>query len=139
MYDTLHLLKNEIKANAISIHSNLGGGQHRHLVLVISLEVYGHVANVAYTLPLHPRNLEIAPTTTKHVADHHMTRTHVESLRVFHEVRGIERTLFQKLVTATDSSYLAALRNRMTGQFSGTKIGTSISLKKGIHQALKDF
>jgi len=115
-YDTLRLLKNEIKANAISVHSNLGGRQYRHLGLVISPEAYARVSNVAYTLPLHPGNLEITPTATKHVADH-MTRTHVESLRVFHEVRGIERTLFQQLVAVIDSSYLAALRNRTTGQY----------------------
>ena len=53
-----------------------------------------------------------------------MTREHVESLRVFHEVQGIERTLFQELVAAIDSSYLAALRNRTTGQFSGTVFAT---------------
>ena len=35
-YETLELLLKQLKANARSVHSNLGGGQHGHLGLVIS-------------------------------------------------------------------------------------------------------
>ena len=122
-YDTLHILKNEIKANAISVHSNLGGGQHGNLGLVISPAAYTRVSQVPYVLPLHPGELVIVEGTTRHVADH-QSRTHAESLRVFHEIRGIERTLFQQIVQAIDSTYLASARDRNTGQFNGTAYQT---------------
>ena len=51
-YDTLHNLKNEIKANALSVHSNLGGSQHGNLGLVISSAAYASVSNVQYVIPL---------------------------------------------------------------------------------------
>ena len=35
-FETLHKLQNEIKANAKSIYSNLGGGAHDHLSLVLN-------------------------------------------------------------------------------------------------------
>jgi hypothetical protein len=35
-FETLHLLNQGIKSNAITVHSNLGGGQHGHLGLVVS-------------------------------------------------------------------------------------------------------
>ena len=118
-YDTLHNLKNEIKANALSVHSNLGGGQHGNLGLVISPAAYTRVSNVPYVVPIHPGELLIPEGTTRHVADH-QARTHSEELRVFHEIRGIERTLFQQIVQAIDTAYLASARNRTTGQFNGT-------------------
>lgn len=31
-YDTLHTLQLELKTNAQSVHSNLGGGNHGHLL-----------------------------------------------------------------------------------------------------------
>jgi len=43
---------------------------------------------------------------------------------MFHEVRGIERSLFQHLVSAIDSSYLATMQNRTTSQFIGTVFDT---------------
>ena len=111
------MLKNEIKANALSVHSNLGGSQHGNLGLVISPEAYAHVSNTPYDTPVYPAELVVSTTASRHVADH-STRTHTESLRVFHEVCRIERTLFQQLVAAVDPSYLAAVRDRTTGQFS---------------------
>jgi len=73
-YDTLHLLKNEIKANAISVHSNLGGRQHGHLGLAISPESYACVSNVPYTLPLHPGDLVIVATATNRPHDQRACR-----------------------------------------------------------------
>ena len=79
-YDTLQVLKNEIKANALSVHSNLRGGQHGHLGLAISPVAYVHVSNAAYDTPVYPSKLVIAAQTTCQVADHSTSRTHAESL-----------------------------------------------------------
>ena len=39
-YDTIHILHNKIKSNTISFYSNLGGGQHGYLGLVLRPTAY---------------------------------------------------------------------------------------------------
>jgi hypothetical protein len=118
-YDTLHKLNQEIKSNAISVHSNLGGGQHGHLGLVVSPTAYAILSNMAYERPTLPATLDVPATASKHSQDL-LERTHTESLRLFHEVRGVERALTQQIVSAVNPQYIAAMRNRSTGQFTGT-------------------
>jgi hypothetical protein len=112
-YNTLHKLNQEIKSNAISVHSNLGGGQHGHLGLVVSPTAYVILSNTPYHCPDLPEELEIPAGGTRHAQDL-LERTHKEGLRLFHEVRGIERALTQQIVTAVNPQYIAAMRNRST-------------------------
>ena len=53
-YDALHQLKLELKSNILSVHSNLGGGTHGHLCLLITNKKYATLAPVAYVRPVHP-------------------------------------------------------------------------------------
>jgi hypothetical protein len=118
-YETLHTLNQELKSNAISVHSNLGGGQHGHLGLVVSPNAYALLSNIPYDRPGHPAPLDIPQNATHHLQKL-LERTHQDELRLFHEVRGVERALMQQIVSAVEPSYLAAMRNRTTGQFTGT-------------------
>jgi hypothetical protein len=118
-YNTLHTLNQEIKSNAISVHSNLGAGQHGHLGLVISPNAYAFLANTPYLRPGHPAPLDIPVGATRHQQDL-LERTYKEALRLFHEVRGVERALMQQVVSAVEPQYLMAMRNRTTGQFTVT-------------------
>ena len=52
--DALITLKNQLKANASSVPSNLGGGNHGHLGLVLSPAAYALVSNTAFVTPAHP-------------------------------------------------------------------------------------
>ena len=52
---TLLTLRAQIKANAFSVHSALGGGKHGHLGLVVTDTVYSSIPNtVPYVRPLIP-------------------------------------------------------------------------------------
>ena len=53
-FSTLTTLKKQLKSNAQSVVSDLGGGAHGHLGLVLSPEEYTAVSNTAYTRPDHP-------------------------------------------------------------------------------------
>ena len=53
-YDTLHLLHNEIKSNALAVHSNIGGGQHGYLGLVVSLTAYYVLTKTPFVSQVHP-------------------------------------------------------------------------------------
>ena len=58
-YKTLHLLNNEIKANAMAVQSNIGGGQQDNLGLVASLTAYDLLNKNSFVRQFHPGNLNI--------------------------------------------------------------------------------
>ena len=55
-YNNLKTLKKMTKANASSVISNLGGGQHGHLGLVIPDAKYNRITGYTYTKPSHPED-----------------------------------------------------------------------------------
>ena len=63
-YDTVHKLWNKVKANARSVYSNLGGGTHGHLGLVLTTAQYAAIATTAFTRPGHPGPLAIPSAAT---------------------------------------------------------------------------
>ena len=115
--DTILGLRNQLKSNARSVLSNLGGGTNGHLALVLSPAQYALLSNIPFEKPMHPGALVIPPGTTLH-----MTTTlkdlHQEHLRVFREVIGVEQALLQQLVEAIEPQYLSALRNRQTNSIT---------------------
>ena len=63
-FQNLKILKEEIKANATCIHSDLGGGAHGHLGLVLTPAEYANVSAVPYQQHVHPGPLVLPPRTT---------------------------------------------------------------------------
>ena len=117
-FETLHQLANELKQNASSVYSNLGGGAHGHLGLLLSPQMYALISNVPYNRPAHPGRLIIPANATRHAAAL-QERTWKEELRVFHEVRGVEQALIGQIVNAVEETYLLSVKNRTTGQYTG--------------------
>ena len=95
--DSLLNLTNELKANSRSVLSNLGGGDHGHLGLVMSAADYATISNTPFVKPDHPGPLIIPPNTTNHRTNT-LRAQHAEELRVFREVQGVEQALLQQLV-----------------------------------------
>ena len=65
-YWTLKLIKDELKSNASAVTTEIGGGAHGHLGLVLTPAEYATVLAVPYVRPVHPGALVIAPGTTQH-------------------------------------------------------------------------
>ena len=60
-FESLTTLINELKSNAQSVHSTLGGGAHGHLGLVLSPNYYAVVAPMTpYVRPLFPGVFRLA-------------------------------------------------------------------------------
>ena len=118
-YDTLEELHNQLKANAKTVFSNLGGGTFGYLGLVLSPGQYAMLTNVPFDRPNHPGQLVIPANATQHMA-RTMTEHHKEELRVFKEVTGVDATLKQFIVSAVEAPYLHALRNRQTNSIDDT-------------------
>ena len=110
-YDTLHRLHNELKSNAGSVPSTLGGGAHGHLGLILDAQRYATVSNIPYIRPNFPGPLLIPPGITPQIAmlyrDHRQ-----ETVRTFREVVGVEQTLRKQIVATIDADYLSTLRDR---------------------------
>ena len=101
-YETLRTLNIELKTNAQSVHSNLGGGNLGHLGLILSTATqYALISPLPYVRPpVHV--LTILPGTARIPAET-AARAHTEALRVFYEVRGVEQALsIQQIIAAVD-------------------------------------
>ena len=59
-YSDLQALSKQVKANAASVPSTLGGGNHGHLGLVTDATTYGRVSQIAYVRPVLPAALTAA-------------------------------------------------------------------------------
>ena len=66
-FTTLKNLKDELRANASSVPSNLGGGLHGHLGLILTPAEYANVTPTAYLRPNPPPPLTIAIKTMSHI------------------------------------------------------------------------
>ena len=59
-YPALKRIKDELKANAASVPSDLGGGDHGHLGLVLTAQEYLQVSETQpYVRPVHPGSLNL--------------------------------------------------------------------------------
>ena len=81
-----------IKANASSVISNLGGGQHSQLGLVVLDAEYNRITGYTYTKLTHPGELKIKENTPFHEAII-MQELHNEKLNLFHETTAIESAI----------------------------------------------
>jgi len=61
----LKLIK-ELKANARSVYSDLGGGRHGHghLFLVLTPEQFNNISSTPFVRPEHPGPLNLSPNAT---------------------------------------------------------------------------
>jgi hypothetical protein len=117
--ESLFKLRNELKANAQSVYSNLSDGAHGHLALVLNDDQYQLITNQAFVRPDHPGLLQIADNTTAPMIAAKKDAHH-EKLRLFREVQGVEKALIQQIVKAIEAPYLAALRDRSSNTLRGT-------------------
>ena len=114
-FTTLTTLRNQLKANAASVPSTRGGGNHGDLGLVLSDAIYNTISQTAWTVPAHPgTNPNIPAGTTAH-ASSRLVREHTESLRQWKEYNSVEAALKKQLTDAIEPIYLRAIRNRHTG------------------------
>ena len=117
-HDTLTKIADELKANAASVSSDLGGGAYGHVGLILSDEEYAKIpGTVPYTRPVHPGTLTIASGTAQHAATA-LREDHKTAIKLFREVQDVEKCLIKQLVAAIDPTYLKSLRNRITNSIT---------------------
>ena len=87
---TLLTLRAQIKANASSVYSLLGGGKHGHLGLVVTDTVYAAiVGTVPFTRPSLP-TLTIGESDTQYVLDE-KRHLFIVNMQLFRKLNAVER------------------------------------------------
>jgi hypothetical protein len=115
------LYKKEIKVNATSVTSVLGGGLHGYLGLVASPVNYARTPlDHAFTRPYQPGGvLDIAPNATQYqiaiAKDLHDSAT-----KTFKECNLLERIIVQQIKEAIHPNVLEAITHDDTGLITGT-------------------
>jgi len=117
--ESLYKIRNELRANAKSVYSNLSDGAHGHLALVMKATQYALVSNMAFVRPVHPGVL-LVPGNATGPQTQVLCEHHKEQLRLFREVEGIEKALIQQIIKSVEAPYLAAIRDRVSNSLTGT-------------------
>jgi len=118
VYETLQLLATELKANAASVPTTLGGGLYGHLGLVVSDQKYATLANSSpWVTPVNPGDYTPPATGTgpQLVADKDVWRA---AHKIFALYQATEKALIAQVVDSIDPIYLRALLDRTTGQYA---------------------
>jgi hypothetical protein len=118
VYESLQLLTTEIKANAASVPTTLGGGHYGHLGLVVSDQKYATLANtIPWITPVNPGPFAPPAGATRPQLEAAQEVWRAEKL-VFEICQATEKALIAQVVESIDSIYLRALLNRTTGQYA---------------------
>ena len=112
MYDNIVSVHRKFKANAASVHSTLGGGQHGLLGMTLSPETYTTVTGHQFEAPENPRVLPIIPLNNTNAQIKQIVRQHKDNLRVWKEYNAVELVLKQQLIGAFDEVHFKGLYNR---------------------------
>ena len=131
----LHKLGNKIKANAKSSYSNIGGGAHIHLGLVLTDLKYVLIYPTPFVHSTHPDPL-FTPDGTTARAISNMRITHTKEVRMFYEVTGVEQALTQQIVCTVKKVYLADIRNRTTNSINDIMLGVLTHLQENYGQLM---
>jgi hypothetical protein len=113
-YEAIVEVHLKLKANAASVVSELGGGAHGLLGLVLPPATYVTLTNVVFNTLVNPGttpNIEARGTA---VQIHEIVRQHKENLRVWREYNATNKALQQQLINTFDGPYIRCLRNRHT-------------------------
>jgi hypothetical protein len=117
-YETLQTLATELKANAGSVPSTIGGGKYGHLGLLLSAARYATLAHtVPWTQPSNPG--PFVPPVGRTAAQIDAARDVRRELKHSFELcQATEKALVAQIVDTIDPIYLRPLLNRATGQYA---------------------
>ena len=110
---TLKRLKQELRANAASVESDLGGGDHGYLGLILTDVEYAFVSNDAFVAPNYPDPLTI-PAGTNPVAALTIRERYKEDKKAYYECKNVEKALQRHVQDAVEDKYLDMLINEDT-------------------------
>ena len=114
-YEGLKHLKDQLKANAASIPTTLGGSTHGYLGLILSPAAYATIAATQFIEPVHPGQHPNVPAGTSAANTSTIVRRHTEDLHQWREFKNVNTALKNQLLSALDDIYIRTLKDRHVG------------------------
>ena len=114
--NTLKRLKHELRANANSVDTDLGGGDHGYLGLYLSDVEYARIIPkpTPFIALVWPNALRIDAAATA-VEAVHAREMHHESMRLYRECKSVKRALLRHTQNTLEFKYTKPLLNDNTG------------------------
>ena len=109
-YETIKLVNDELSANAASVHSTLGGGNHGYLGITVTTAVYATISNTAFASPTMHTQPNTAGLTGPQISA--LNRAYDANVKKFREYCAVEGALKKQLLVAVDDIYLEAIKER---------------------------
>ena len=108
-FETLRVLFNQLKANATTVSTTLGGGLLGYLGLLLTTPKYACVApGTPFVRPPNPGPLVIPNGTAQHAATR-MREDHAEALRQHQECNDVKAALKKQALAAIEPKYTKCL------------------------------
>ena len=114
-FETISEIHSKLKANASSIHSELGGGSHGLLGLTLQPGTYTVLTGHVFQPPANPGTVAQIPPNSTGPQITSRVREHKEQLAIWRNYNATEQALKQQLISAIDSIYIKGISNRHTG------------------------
>ena len=132
-FDALRTVKNELKANAASVPSDLGRGANGHLGLVLTPAEYVNISPNPYVRPVHPGPL-VLPAGLPNYQQQIQRELHQENIRIFQEAENVHNTLLKQLSQALPEYYLKGFCDPHSNTFTTplSQILTSLFTNYGV-------
>ena len=115
-YKSLKRLKTELRANASSVDTDLGGGDHGYLGLVLSDVEYMRInpTPAAFVAPNFPGALVIQPTFSA-IQAVQARESHAQDMALYRECKNVEKALLRHIQTAVEEKYIEFMVDDDTG------------------------
>ena len=104
-YDDLQDFYKQVKANAASVLSNLGGSLHGQLGLVTNTTNYAQISNTPYVQPAMPDPIGPNNQGNQHQLTEN-TRFHRTAITMFHTANHTERKIINQIQEALDETVI---------------------------------
>ena len=116
-YETINDVVQHMYANAATIATPLGGGQHGHIGLIMKEALYLTLSTVPFLRPADPGALPQYNINIRYTAAERETVAieHKELRRIYDTCVNVDIALKKQLIEAVDELYLEEKRNRYTG------------------------
>ena len=117
-YETIKRLNDDISANAASVHTDLGGGNHGHLGLTVSPTIYATVSGTPYTAPTSPAPPALTGLTGPQITA--ANRRYDSDKKKFAEFVALQNALKKQILASVDDIYLSAIEQPYIGHANRT-------------------
>jgi hypothetical protein len=114
---SLLTLQRELNANAMSVHSNRGGGRHGHLTLTVPIPRYLAISGAgnAFEVPVAPPTEPAIPVGATGAQTAELVRRHHVQLRDFQQYYDTDKALVRAIIAATPLTYIETLSDPELG------------------------